>query len=150
MTPTLDDLISRLEKAPLPDRELDDDIYAAMNGYKKVSGMSVDGCMLEADFWLTGAPDNVICGQVIVGRSPIFTFDISAARALIESGMLFSVEGNAGDYQQGRYGKARVWCAPEYSGTKSMARIDVNAVGATPAIALCIVALKARVARYES
>jgi hypothetical protein len=144
---SLDELIDALRQATEGSSKLDDQIFATMSGYKHVSGSLVSGGMLSEDYWLTRAPDNVLGGQILVGRSPMCSFDISAARKLIESGMLFSVEGNAGDHQQGRYGKARIWCAPEYAKIESMARIDVEAKAATPALAICLAAALVRRAR---
>ena len=112
---TLSDVIQRLKTAEKPSGDLDDLIFEVANGYKKVSGSGVTGGMLAEDFWITGMPSHVIGGGVLMGRSPLFTFRLSDAVTLIESGFLFSVEGNANPYQQGKYGKARIWCSPEYS-----------------------------------
>lgn len=144
---TMDELIDELRQALEGSGKLDKHIFSVMKGYRRAGASHVSGGMLSEDFWLTGAPDMVIAGQILIGSAPPYSFSISAARTLIESGMLFSVEGNAGDHQQGRYGKARIWCSPEYAKIESMACIDVEAKAGTPALAICLAAAMVRRAR---
>ena len=139
----MEKLIERLEAASEGSRELDNEIYAVANGYERVSGGSVDGGIIDTDFWITGAGPQVIGGGVLVGKSPPFTCSIDAARGLLSVGMSFSLSGPASDYMTPHGGSAIV-CRQENYVSEHSPQFRVSATGATSALALCAAALKAR------
>lgn len=123
-----DDLIERLEKATGPDRGLDADIASYVGwtpspGYRRCSDNS----------WRRVIPGHTESDAInSVTWSPEFTCSIDAALTLVPEGFACEVRR----YSSGN-GLAKVW-------HKDGQRFAEN--GTTPTIALCITALKARVA----
>lgn len=141
---TTDDLLMRLEKATGPSGTLNDAIYETVYGYQKCGGSAVRGGMLTEIFWITGARC-AVGGGVLVGSAPPFTFNIETARQLLLTGMSFTLSGPASDYMTPHAGRAVVQRQDNYISEYSP-QFRVEASGATPAIALCLAALKSRAA----
>lgn len=119
------DLIERLERASGPDRELDGRIWCALNGYVFLEWDGA-GCRFRAknNGW--------------IGHNNIkeWTASLDAALTLVPEGYRWLV-GNAWKDKHGDCpAMASVVVAGDYGGRPTSA--------ATPALALCIAALKAR------
>ena len=128
MTPTLDDLIARLETAMGPSRELDALIHrhVVMDDEGVVGGLCAEG-------WVCGVGENPT-------RSPLYTASLDAALTLVPKGCDVNLRiGYAGDY----VGASVVHSIPGkvVIGTTrgKCERLDGHA-----ALALCIAALRAR------
>lgn len=120
-------LIARLEKATGPDRELDGLIFRAIDEQPGDRWQQFAVGEGGADVWYRECRDEK--GAYI---SPSFyTASIDAALALVPDGLDWDVS----------------WVGGVYSGCVGFdATADIDVRGATPAIALCIAALKARAA----
>lgn len=122
------DLIARLEKLPGPDRELDADIFRAL-GWRSFGGI------FNQQWW--EGPSGERCKAV-----PFFTASIDAALTLVPEGYCWLSRSHDGSKNLAGNG----------SGAGGFANVHANrddaifftAFAATPAIALCIAALKAR------
>lgn len=124
----IDDLIARLEKATGPDRQLDRDIATAL----KISWSSDE--------------DGNFGGYNIMPRRCHFTESVDAAITLVPEGWGWSIRVG-GRYPDGRTLNPTAELAEPIE-TKFGAGVGVRgqADASTPAIALCITALKARAA----
>jgi hypothetical protein len=116
------DLIERLGKAEGPDRELDGDIFAAAGGaaWEEAYRLAQEPC---------GCPHDVAVRDAKSRYSPRYTASLDAALSLVPEGWIWDVAstGCAWTMPEGALG----WHV-SISGPRS------------PALALCIVALKAR------
>jgi hypothetical protein len=117
------DLIERLEKAAGPDRQLDNAIEEAV------------------DFPKPTNPDD------LPGYPPYFTASIDAALTLVPDGWRWQISNRAPKPKEGR---AYLWNAePHFAGIATRPNPNYRGeedTAATPALALCIAALKARAA----
>jgi hypothetical protein len=122
---TLADLIAHLDAATGPDRELDEEIMALRAGVIREvqNGRSVY---------------HVGTRWVGVGDVPPFTASVDAAVTLVPDGWMWTVCGG-----EHRGGQGVAFMAPNGGNSPADRWID-DTGGATPAIALCIAALKAR------
>ena len=116
----MDDLIKMLEAAEGSNRELDERIMDAVYGPREVhlnlGGQQTTAWKIRPGVWMGIAPEG--------------TRSLDAALTLIPEGFEWMIRG----------GWAKLWRpSPDFE-----ARIDWEGSGATPAIALCIAALKAR------
>lgn len=130
-------LIARLERAKAGSRELDAQIVVALD-------LRPDWCKPDGELWIdkSEAGEPVIRihdprigrrggGNVPVGTYPHFTESLDAAATLVAAGCRFMVEfGRNG-------GGAQVW-------TPSLEMFAECKAAATPALALCIAALRVR------
>lgn len=132
---TMQDLIERLESATGPDRELDALVAIAM------------GEPPSEAFRLAGAPDPGKFGVGSYGywTAPKYSESIDAALTLVPEGWQWQISNRAPDPHTGR----------AYLNNKQLINIGggltpnpryagAEATAATPAIALCIAALRAR------
>lgn len=128
-TPGYDELIERLEKASGPDRRLDFDIWFAASPEGKIEReWPQDQLKMPWDQWFENWKSD---------RSafPDYTTSIDAAVTLVPEGFAWQV-------CQENFGRAESWSR---DGGRLSATTQVRADRcATPAIALCIAALKAR------
>lgn len=123
---SVDDLIERLKKAMGPDRVLDCDIW--MSRHMEV----------EAEFWKTVVAANIE-GR---GDIPRYTGGIDAALTLVPEGAVWHVMTDYGDLNRAKVGPPNNPSASIYRDESRF--LFVQADGETPAIALCIAALKSR------
>lgn len=123
------DLIAALEKAEGPSRELDIEIALAIEPgevvWKQVSGS------MEVHPSIKRARSNYIGGYAFE-HVPNFTASLDAALSLVPT-TSWGVEETRAKH----HGKPLAWCMNNVLGPRSIG------VGATPAIALCIAALRA-------
>lgn len=120
------DLIARLEAAQGPDRELDGEIAVAVQGGEIV--------WKQANYTMEMYPSHRYASTNHYGgfaneHVPLFTASIDAALTLVPDGWSWSLYDVIGKPES-----VRMWRHP----------MDVLTSAATPALALCIAALKAR------
>lgn len=130
----MSDLVARLEKATGPDRDIDELIAEAV-GYKVCSETQAYGRSWNSP------------SGYFIGAAPKFTDSLDAAVTLIPEGWAWSVHVG-GCYATGRLLKPRAELAEAVEtqfGPAVGIRSQIEA--ATPAIAICIAALKARAAQ---
>lgn len=134
--PDYSDLIARLEKVTGPDRALGDDVLLACGWGMDEVGEGPDRKIL----W---------CGPVeeyLDGDQPDPTSSIDAAMTLVPEGWAWFVQ-RIGDLPQhpeySSYGDVRLWIPAQRTKGLAVESVDVRSAP-TPAIALCIAALKAR------
>jgi len=121
---TTPDLLTRLEKATGPDRELDEDLAREL-GWETV--MQWNGLVWKSPSGNTGY------------TPPRFSSSIDEALSLVPEGAIkWSVSG----------GLDGMWGATVDMGVVGLICADFK--GHTPALALCIAALRARIAEKES
>lgn len=130
----MQELIERLEKATGPDRELDGLIYGSLRGLKR-NGGTFHIYLSEETFQFehptvrhTNGPAALYVRGCNVGE---FTESIDAALTLVPDGWLWDVASSGA-----------AWVMPDY---ELDGQIVIGGVQ-QPAIALCIAALKARLA----
>lgn len=122
------DLIERLENATGPDRELDMRI-----------ALSADDCHDDRGEWVY-RPSDVERDQRQLIPTPAYTYSIDEALSLVPAGFIWRVESPPDCYC--------VVGRPTLKGGFSIARGKfVSTHKTSPAIALCIAALKARAAQ---
>lgn len=136
-------MIEKLERADGPDRGLDRAI-AKMIGWHRVEPRftrSKHGAWISPDDWIgensNGSP--ILDGlrrTTMYREVPSYTASIDTAMTLVPEGLMWSVQTDFG-----LPGRARLWGSvlPSQAAARSW-----NTDGATPAIALCIAALRAR------
>lgn len=116
----MNDLIERIEAASGPDRELDHEIYEYL-GSPVVRMVSA-----------------TTHGTDLVNWAPFYTASVDAALTLVPEGFEWSLE-----YQAGHHVSSDVECMIAIAKLGDPCR-DWEATAATPALALCAAALKAR------
>ena len=134
---TLAALVERLEKAEGPSRELDGEIATAAHGWKFVCE-PVQGWLGGGSWWEDAAGKTV--------RLPPYTASVDSALTLVPEGWEWQVSNRAPKPLAGRayihnrelISGGAVSHNPKYRGQEATA--------ATPALALCIAALRARAA----
>ena len=117
---SIQDLIERLEKATGPDRELDEDIAHAV-GVRSVMQWDHEACGGDGSF---------------EHMFPRYTYSIDAALTLVPEGWEWRIDGG--------YLPDRHYACVMNMGLVSEPQFTVDKTPSTPAIALCIAALKAR------
>lgn len=132
------ELVGRLEKATGPDRELDAQIYCAKNGYGFVKFERWNQHAGRLFYSIPGM--ELHCGSE---GFPLYTRSIDSALTLVPEGWAWFVERIEG-YSEGR---ARLWIPSKRTLGLKIEQVDFEA--ATPAIAICISALKAIAAQGE-
>lgn len=145
------DLIERLEKATGPDRDLDAEILRALVPDVKIALYCVGD---EEPICFGGEP--FVCNR---GEVPAYTEDVNAAVALVPEGFGWNVGMPLPKFMQ-RYwagvfrektkeerdsGDIHAGCFYQH-GPKRGPTLKAEEYASTPAIALCIAALKARAA----
>jgi hypothetical protein len=115
---TIEELIARLEAADGPSRELE----------FRIARDVLDG---EPFGHAAGLPDELMLAQAQFGCWPRYTSSIDAALSLVPEGHFW-----------GLYSSGMAYVKPDADGVQERHLSD----GVTPAIALCIAALKARAA----
>ena len=127
------DLIAKIEAATGPDRVLDGDIWIAINGWQER-----DGCRIPDGVWHRQDPNDRIAFEA----PPAFTASIDAALTLVPKGCGWSAHYvRPSDYAPFR-GIAEAF---DESGNWLH-----DADAATPALALCAAALRARLAMRDT
>lgn len=136
MTKNVTDLIERLEKATGPDRELDGDIAAALKLHPKGWRRGVKEASATASWWSKDDRDRY--------DAPPVTKSIDAALTLVLEGWSWNVTG--GDLSAEGKPYACIASKDVIGGPEPwLEERDVKeATASTPAIALCIAALRAR------
>lgn len=131
-------LIERLEKATGPSRELDKAIELSFGSIPNYAGYcsATDSMIWHEHHEAGGAPITQQCEAPL----PHFTSSLDAALNLVPEGYFWSCGHNPepDDDTPSEFGAmlCRYWHVSDKS--------DTSAVGASPAIALCIAILKAR------
>lgn len=133
-------LIERLEKATGSDRELDARIELSRRkllfGAAAVAGAAIGGAVPEG--WIGGIGDQPI-------KAPAYTADLGAALTLVPKGFDALIYVNEASAPMGSHGGAVVRQPCDSGSKKDRGEICVSVHNkATPAIALCIAALRAR------
>lgn len=136
VTSSLSDLIARLEKATGPDRELDAEIFCAIN-HGFVTHHAAPGFAIKDQFGIIENGNLARSPYISSNRrvSPRYTSSIDAAMTLVPSTHLHMV-GNAGLSDGVKEYRADVWGLEPRSSHIGLHDCE--------AIALCIAALKAR------
>ena len=130
----LQELITKLEKATEPDRELDA-IIAIASGIKHRSRHTTSGINKGRE-WLVDSHAGV---ETWKHHPPAYTSSLDAALTLVPEGAVWSVQT---DYELP--GRAHINHLIPIADERLRPPSNFNVDGATPAIALCIAALKAR------
>lgn len=135
------ELIGRLEKATGPDRELDAQIWLAVTPGATRKTTHVDHHVRPYDIDETRRAD----GRLIV--VPEYTASIDAALMLVPEGSAWFIQKyDDGSYEAGiKYDRAEQSAWNRTPGFTQQS----NAMGMTPALALCIAALRARAQATE-
>lgn len=120
------DLIARLEKASGPDRELANEVLLACGW--KINEYGDEGPTRSIE-WVNPDPNGI---DYLDGGQPDPTTSIDAAVTLVPDGYGWAVNSDRGR------------CCANYRHQVTGAKPDFPTSAATPAIALCIAALRAR------
>lgn len=132
LSDAVDALIGRLEIATGPDRELDAALWLSLSGYSIKPVTEVGG--YTHDRWLDAE------GVRWAKQATLFTELIDCAKDLVPAGYLWSVCSR--DPLLGDPPYANVWPMKQ----PFPVEMDICCDGVTPAIALCIASLRARLA----
>lgn len=139
---TIAELIEKLEVATKPSRELDALVECELRRLQAYEVGLSDS--LRAHWRLIGARGEVIDGQELTRyHVPEYSSLVDAALTLIPRGHRWYVAD--GDYSSSDRPVASVYQTDQLLQSGSLPR----SVGATPAIALCIAALKARAQPWQ-
>jgi len=126
-------LADRVEQAEGPSRELDAAVVAALNLRSFVRQDRHYISLARGEIWLSTWRIGKACVDTFEGEVPAFTESIDAAAMLVPEGFAFGCGCGTEEPNVEGWG----WCGPDEG---------PYAFAATPALALCCAALRARAA----
>lgn len=151
MTPDMSALIAKLEAANEGSRELDAEIWWACDRARAEGTYNTAALGMPKPFAADApVPTCGLGGLVVIGKAPHYTTSLDAALSLLPEGWhvdcLTTGDLDVGSNNPAR--KPRCLLRPNLKNDDGWARhIDTATSAATPALALCIAALKSREAR---
>ena len=145
----LDELAKKIEVASYGSESLDDLIYEFAEGRTPCWTGPIGGGVFDQPAWFREMPRNVIGASVEIGRAPRFTSSLDTAQTLMEAGWRFLLDGPGSVSQTPHSASCEVSIQDNYAWDEKRKALKVTAKAATPALALCAAALRARIELYK-